>query len=210
MNFIILLLLILNHFNTSYCNDIQSWEKYKEKFNKSYQLSQEQKSRQAYEENLRKIKEHNDGYQKGEYTFRMAPNDLADLNQSLYLKMVVRLTPSDRGQIESERVMSPMVSNPGEIPEEFDWRSEGFITPPCNQKSCGSCYAYSVAHSVSGQIFKRTGRLVMLSEQQIVDCSVALGNHGCAGGSLRNTLRYLESSGGLMRAVDYPYTATVY
>jgi cathepsin L len=51
--------------------------------------------------------------------------------------------------------------------------------------------------------------VVGCSPQQIVDCSVDTGNHGCAGGSLRTTLKYLESSGGLMREVDYPYTATV-
>lgn len=95
------------------------------------------------------------------------------------------------------------------IPEALDWRDQGFITPPNNQKSCGSCYAFSIAHSVQGQIFKRTGKLVPLSEQQLVDCSVQMGNHGCAGGSLRNTLKYLEHSGGLMREEDYPYTASV-
>lgn len=87
--------------------------------------------------------------------------------------------------------------------------SSGFLTPANNQKSCGSCYAYSIAHSISGQIYKRTGLLIPLSQQQLVDCSAIMGNHGCFGGSLRNTLRYLERSGGLMREQDYPYTASV-
>lgn len=95
------------------------------------------------------------------------------------------------------------------LPASIDWRELGFVTPPNNQKSCGSCYAFSIAHSVQGQIFKRTGKLVPLSEQQLIDCSIQTGNHGCAGGSLRNTLRYLEHSGGLMREEDYPYTASV-
>lgn len=85
----------------------------------------------------------------------------------------------------------------------------GFVLPPNNQKSCGSCYAFSIAHSISGQVYKRTGMLIPLSEQQLVDCTALIGNHGCAGGSLRNTLRYLEQSGGLMREKDYPYTASV-
>ena len=96
-----------------------------------------------------------------------------------------------------------------ELPITLDWRERGFITEPYNQKSCGSCYAFSVAHSIQGQIFKRTGKIIPLSEQQIVDCSIINGNHGCAGGSLRNTLRYLENCGGLMRQQDYPYTASV-
>lgn len=58
---------------------------------------------------------------------------------------------------------------------------------------------------ISGQVHRRTGRLIQLSAQQMVDCSTTQGNLGCSGGSLRNTLRYLETSGGLMRAEDYPY-----
>ncbi|CAG2060296.1 unnamed protein product [Timema podura] len=49
--------------------------------------------------------------------------------------------------------------------------------------------------------------LFAYSPQQIVDCSTVMGNYGCSGGSLRNTLRYLERSGGLMTASEYPYTA---
>lgn len=91
----------------------------------------------------------------------------------------------------------------------MDWRENGFVTPSDNQKSCGSCYAFSIALSIEAQIYRRIGKIVELSEQQIIDCSVSVGNHGCSGGSLRNTLRYLESCGGIMRAVDYPYTSSV-
>lgn len=95
------------------------------------------------------------------------------------------------------------------VPDSLDWREMGFTTSPKNQKSCGSCYAFSIALSIEGQVFKRTGKLLSLSEQQIVDCSIVLGNHGCAGGSLRNTLRYLSSTRGIMREEDYPYASEV-
>lgn len=49
----------------------------------------------------------------------------------------------------------------------------------------------------------------IFSEQQIVDCSTSSGNYGCGGGSLRNTLKYVEAAGGLMAYTDYPYTAEV-
>lgn len=49
----------------------------------------------------------------------------------------------------------------------------------------------------------------IFSEQQIVDCSTVTGNYGCSGGSLRNTLKYLDKSGGLMTSIDYPYIAKV-
>lgn len=36
-----------------------------------------------------------------------------------------------------------------------------------------------------------------------------MGNYGCGGGSLRNTLKYLDKTGGLMAYADYPYVARV-
>lgn len=51
--------------------------------------------------------------------------------------------------------------------------------------------------------------ITFFSIQQLVDCSITAGNLGCAGGSLRNTLKYVQSIGGLMLEDDYPYTAKV-
>lgn len=99
--------------------------------------------------------------------------------------------------------------DPRKIPQRLDWREVGFKTEPENQRDCGSCYAYSIATSIQGQIFKQTGMLIPLSEQQLVDCSTSTGNLGCSGGSLRNTLRYLEKAKGLMASSHYPYRAEV-
>ncbi|XP_044016847.1 cathepsin K [Aphidius gifuensis] len=52
-----------------------------------------------------------------------------------------------------------------------------------------------------------TNKTINLSVQQLVDCSSTSGNYGCSGGSLKNTLRYLERQGGLMKEESYPYIA---
>lgn len=106
-------------------------------------------------------------------------------------------------------MLSATLQQPHDVPASLDWRELGFNTPPVNQRDCGSCYAYSIVESIQGQIFKQTGMLIPLSAQQLVDCSTATGNRGCAGGSLRNTLRYLEKSKGLMARTEYPYQAQV-
>lgn len=106
-------------------------------------------------------------------------------------------------------MVGAVLHDPRRIPPQLDWREMGFKTPPENQRDCGSCYAYSVATSIQGQIFKKTGMLIPLSEQQLIDCSTSTGNLGCSGGSLRNTLRYLEKAKGLMPQSRYSYTAKV-
>lgn len=187
----------------------------------------EDRRRKAFEDNLEKIRKHNEAYKKGEFTFKLSPNNLADLTNQQYLRNYVRLINSDFNEASDQDYVLGNEFDDSAYPAHLDWREKGFVTRPSNQKSCGSCYAFSIAHSIEGQLFKKLNKIIELrlvepfvdanlirhflpvSPQQIVDCSTDTGNHGCAGGSLRTTLKYLENSGGLMREVDYPYTATV-
>ncbi|CAD7094065.1 unnamed protein product [Hermetia illucens] len=188
------------------------FEDYKGQNNKTYRPFEEIRCRKAYEENCKRIRAHNSLYQSGKVAFQLRANCFADLNSQNYLKSHVRLVPSPRiplidapAQIVGASIHRSRDKN--QIPDSFDWRDQGFKTPPRNQLSCGSCYAFSIAESIEAQVYKRTGKILDLSEQQIVDCSTRTGNKGCAGGSLRNTLKYLEQYGGLMRDRDYPYRA---
>ena len=186
--------------------------------NKTYDRDYvEARCRKAFEENVRAIRKHNSAAREGSQSFYMRANDLADMSSKDYLQRFVRLQPSKRvepvdrpNELKGEKdVIVGAGFGIDRTPDSLDWRERGFRTGVKNQKSCGSCYAFSIALSVEGQIFKRTGRLVDLSAQQIVDCSASYGNHGCSGGSLRNTLRYLEKTQGLMREQDYPYLSSV-
>ncbi|XP_023168547.1 cathepsin L1 [Drosophila hydei] len=186
----------------------EQFEKFKKVNNKSYiRPYDELRSYKAYEENHQIVNEHNKDYDSGKSSFRLTTNTMADMSTDSYLKGFLRLlrspliSPSDN---MADIVGSALMDN---VPDSLDWRKKGFVTPSYNQQSCGSCYAFSIAQSIEGQVFKRTGRILPLSEQQIVDCSISHGNQGCTGGSLRNTLRYLQATGGLMRSVDYKYAS---
>lgn len=53
----------------------------------------------------------------------------------------------------------------------------------------------------------KTGKLVSLSEQELMDCDVDSGNEGCNGGYMDKAFDFINSNG-LTTETDYPYKGT--
>jgi len=58
---------------------------------------------------------------------------------------------------------------------------------------------------MEGRVQISTGKLVSLSEQQIVDCDVNGDDHGCDGGLPINAFKFIIENGGLTSEDRYPY-----
>ncbi|PWA41979.1 peptidase C1A, Cysteine peptidase, asparagine active site protein [Artemisia annua] len=96
--------------------------------------------------------------------------------------------------------------NATDIPPRMDWRCHNAVTPVKNQGQCGSCWAFGAVAAVEGINAIRTGQLVALSEQQLVDCDNKGISQGCSGGLQCEAFKWIADNGGLLTEEWYPYT----
>ncbi|KAF6136169.1 hypothetical protein GIB67_001578 [Kingdonia uniflora] len=98
-----------------------------------------------------------------------------------------------------------MYENVTDVPSSMDWRKEGAVTPVKDQGQCGCCWAFSAVAAVEGLTKLKTGSLISLSEQELVDCDDAGNDQGCDGGLMDDAFVYIKINKGIATNVTYPY-----
>jgi len=180
--------------------NLAAFDDFKTTFAKTYKSAAEEQMRfQIFTQNMDFINQHNAEFEAGQQTFSVGVNQFADLSKAEYKAMYLRPYNSTRVK---DVVVLPEV-NAGSV----DWRTKGAVTPVKDQGQCGSCWAFSTTGSVEGAHQIKSGSLVSVSEQQLVDCSGAEGNQGCNGGLMDYAFEYIIKNKGLTTEASYPYTA---
>nr|CAD7196992.1 unnamed protein product [Timema douglasi] len=89
------------------------------------------------------------------------------------------------------------------LPAYIDWRLFGAVTPVKDQSVCGSCWSYGTTGAIEGAYFLKTGQLLRLSTQALIDCSWGYGNNGCDGGEDYRAYQWIIKHGGLPLEDEY-------
>lgn len=178
--------------------DREQWANFKTEHGKSYRNQQEEKLRfSIFQENVRKIEDHNKQFTAGNTTYTMGINRFADFTQDELIAKLKRQT-ADRSQLGINSVYKPKGL---QVPDALDWRDYGAVSPIKDQSDCGSCWAFSVTGTLEGFNFLKTNVMTTYSEQQLVDC---LPEYGCEGGDEPPTLAYVQQYG-IESEESYPY-----
>merc|ERR1712158_87043 len=140
-------------------------------------------------ENKQKIAKHNTRFHKGHHNYQLEMNHYGDLLTHEFQGMMngyrMDLKQNGTGLLGATYISPANV----QLPKNVDWRTSGAVTPVKKQ----------------GQHFRKTGKLVSLSEQNLVDCSTRYGNHGCNGGLMDFAFKYIKENGGIDTEESYPY-----
>jgi len=179
-------------------------------YGKYYANEQEKEKRfEIYSGHLSFVQEHMKRWREGgpdAPTFTVGINKFADLTNAEFKQqfLMPTLTKTPAPVHDEERQRKIIAS----LPESWDWKEKGAVTPPGDQGQCGSCWAFSTVESVESCHFIYTGVLYPLSVQQLMDCSSSYGNQGCDGGWPAMSFQYIINNKGIDKAVCYPYNSS--
>jgi KDEL-tailed cysteine endopeptidase len=191
---------------TSINNDWKEFSLFRDRFRKVYSSDEEIDARfEAFRSNMRSIIEHN--IVPGQ-NFTLGVNQFSDLTAEEFKVLYINSGYKSGSTTVGSYGCKTFTSTATSAPTSLDWRQKNAVTEVKDQGQCGSCWTFSSTGASEGAWAIATGKLIDLSEQQLVDCATgaAYGSHGCNGGQMEGADKYLIANGQCSLA-SYPYTA---
>nr|CAM57981.1 silicatein alpha [Geodia cydonium] len=181
----------------------EEWHMWKTQHGKSYGSVREELERHlVWLANREYINAHNQNSHI--FGFTLAMNHLGDITDAEYEEIYSTYCDIDHGNYTKVYDPSRYSST---LPDAIDWRTNNAVTSIKDQGYCGASYAFSAVGALEGANALATGTLTSLSEQNIIDCSIPYGNHGCKGGNMYDTYLYIVANEGIDTSASYPYSA---
>ena len=177
---------------------------YAARFNKFYESTEEFMARfERFVHHHRLINEHN----ATEANFTLGHNQFSDWTDAEYEAILGYRHSSVKSYQTNVEVFDE--SNTA---DSVNWVDKGGVTPVKDQGRCGSCWAFATIGAMESAHFAKTGELLTLSEQQLIDCDIhdndGYQNKGCHGGDMYRGFEYFKSYSPSLESV-YPYTSGV-
>ncbi|XP_054785261.1 senescence-specific cysteine protease SAG39-like [Prosopis cineraria] len=138
----------------------------------------------------------------GAKPYKLGINQFADLSNEEFTASRNRFKGHMCSSIS--RTPSFKYANVTDVPSSVDWRKQGAVTPVKNQGQCGCCWAFSAIAATEGIIKLSTGKLISLSEQELVDCDTGV-DQGCEGGLMDDAFKFIIKNKGITSEANYPY-----
>ncbi|KAL7085950.1 hypothetical protein ACP275_14G308700 [Erythranthe tilingii] len=180
-----------------------------EEYGKTYASEQEKQHRlNVFHENYKYVNQHN---ANANSSYTLSVNAFADLTNHEFRANYLGLSPSKSDSVirlNSRRSAAAIdgdnLIKESEIPSSLDWRNKGAVTAVKDQGSCGACWSFSATGAVEGINQIKTGSLVSLSEQELIDCDKSY-NDGCNGGLMDYAYDFIIKNKGIDTEEDYSY-----
>lgn len=145
-----------------------------------------------------------------EQGYHLSLNQFADMTLNEF-KSKVLMSQRRAPTFPPERYAKTVSFQDSSLPDSFDWRDKGVVTPVKDQGTVGTCWAFSTIENIESQWAIAGHNLTTLSVEQLVDCDNTVdpsnlhGDCGVFGGWPYLAFEYLKTVGGLETEEDYPY-----
>nr|XP_028966165.1 zingipain-2-like [Malus domestica] len=177
-------------------------EQWMKKHGRVYQDSAEKERRfLIFKNNMEFVEKFNS---EGNMTYSLCVNRFSDMSYDEFLRYYTGYQQPTESTSSADASFTYENLSPTDVPPSIDWRDNGAVTPVKDQGRCGCCWAFSAVAAVEGITQIKTGKLISLSEQQLVNCDTD-NNRGCQGGWMVDAFAYIKQNGGITSEENYPY-----